>query len=195
MPFSSTANDLTTLAALKAWIGIPTSDTAADAVLSRLITSSSNFILSWLGRAALISQSVTEKYDGNGGSRLFLKNFPVTAVASVKIADSATGTQVTIPIASVAFGSQWVDLDGFSFTKGSLNVEVTYTAGYTVGASYELLTLEQACLELCHQKWNRRKHVDESSRSLDHQSTVFSQRDMPAEVKTLLRVFESVVPA
>ena len=162
-------------------------DNVGDVALSRLITAASNFILSRLSRKFLVSQAVTEKYDGTGGTRLFVKQFPVTAVAAVTVDGDA------IPAASITFGDQWIDLlDGYAFVRG---VEVTYTAGYTPAASYELLTLEQACLELCAQKWTRRGHVDQTSVSDGTKTLVFSQSDMPAEVKTLLRRFESVVPA
>lgn len=275
MPFSSTANDLTTLAALKAWLGIPDGeilpgaisvsnggsayatpptvaftnltpgavaptaaavisggvvigvtiltsgrghasaptvgfsggggsgavatvqtsgiariDNQADVALARLITSASNFILAMLGRPFLVSQAVTEKYDGNGGSRLFVKSGPVTAVAAAVV------DGVAIPAASLSFGDHWIEAkDGYFFPRGEGNVQVTYTAGYVAGESYELLTLEQGVLELCAQKWKRRAHVDESSKTLGQVATVFSQRDMPAEVRTLVNQFRSVVPA
>lgn len=86
--------DLTTVAAVKSWIGITT--TSDDDNIQRCITSAS---LAWLRRCGRgpISGSVPtespfnqvvsyqEVYDGPGGNRLFLRNWPIQSVSSLTV--------------------------------------------------------------------------------------------------------------
>ncbi|HUN45001.1 MAG TPA: hypothetical protein VMU85_00715, partial [Stellaceae bacterium] len=76
--------DLTSLANVKAWFAPPLAATTDDALLQRLITAASGFILTWLDRD-LAEQSYSEIRDGTGGRRLALANTPVTAVAALAI--------------------------------------------------------------------------------------------------------------
>src|ERR1700722_8571853 len=76
--------DLTTLANVKAYLSPPLATTADDALLSRLITAASQFIQSWLNRT-IASAAYTDTRNGTGGTRLFLRNRPVTAVASLTV--------------------------------------------------------------------------------------------------------------
>ena len=78
--------DLTTLADVKAWLqtgqaAFPSSD---DALLTRLITASSQYIQSWLNRQ-IASADYLETRDGTGGHRLQFACFPVTAVLYLTI--------------------------------------------------------------------------------------------------------------
>lgn len=171
--------------------GVTAIDNAADPFLSRLISAASNAILRYIGRAALKSQAYTETRDGHGGSRLTCRNYPVTAVTSVSVDGVAVPASVA-GSAGYTFDQDGINLIGSVFTQGLSNVSLSYTAGYTPGSSHELNVLEQACLELCAQKWVRRGHVDQSSVSQNGGSMVFSQRDMPAEVKSLIQSFKSV---
>lgn len=138
--------DLTTLANVKAWLNI-TGD-ASDAVLQRLISQCSRTILDELQRSSLISQTYTDVADGMGGSHEFLDNWPVTAVSQVIVDGQVIPEavqQVGASFASVGWRLQpWdgytpgdpqaVEMIGRCFTRGRLNVSITYTAGYLVSA-------------------------------------------------------------
>ena len=90
--------DLTDLATVKSWLGVTTS--ATDGLIATLITAVSAFIPNYLGRQVL-SASYVETYRGNGQHQLLLRNYPITAVASVAFA----GQTVTAPADPVALTS------------------------------------------------------------------------------------------
>src|SRR5487761_1325744 len=73
--------DLTTLDNVKAWFAPPLMTTSDDALLTRLVTAASAFIQTWLGRT-IAQTSYSETRNGQGGTRLFLRNRPVVATAS-----------------------------------------------------------------------------------------------------------------
>jgi hypothetical protein len=143
------ASDLTNLAAVRDWCGIMPSVTQTDALLSRLITSASAMIIGYLGRPPLYSQTITERYDGNGGERLMLRRWPVTTLSAVAVDNVAiTPAVLPGPGATTQIGyllepwdgmlpgrQQSVDLYGCnSFFFGRQNVVVTYTYGYLVAS-------------------------------------------------------------
>lgn len=141
------ASDLALLADVKAWLTV--SNATDDALLSRLITDLSGAICAYLSRPSLIPRTVAERYDGNGKSRLYLRQFPVVAIASLLINDNAIAA-APAPTAGASFPqsgyllSPWdgappgkiqaIDLFGSAghFWLGRQNVVVTYTAGYQV---------------------------------------------------------------
>jgi len=134
-------NDLCRLADVKLWLG--RTDTNSDSLLASLITRASRDIYSYLQRPQLLPRTVTEIRDGNGGTSLILKQWPVISVASVV----ACGK--TIPPCSAAseFGTgyvfeQWdgappgrpqaLSLRGCSFPTGAQSVSIVYQSGYQV---------------------------------------------------------------
>lgn len=134
----SAPSDLVTLAALKRWLAIASSDD--DDVLAQLVTDTSRAIASLLSRPALLPTSVTEVLDGTGQASLMLRCWPVTAIASCTIdgnplaAATATGAGYMLDVADPAPPGrmQRLSLRGMRFPRGVQNVAVTYTAGYGV---------------------------------------------------------------
>src|ERR1700758_5396666 len=78
------ACDLTTLAAVKAWLGLPSSASPNDATLAALITAASRAIYAWLSRPALLPRAYSETLDGES-QRVMLRHWPVLSVASVAV--------------------------------------------------------------------------------------------------------------
>jgi hypothetical protein len=148
-------SDLCTLADAAAWVSA--SPMGADAsVLSRLVTSVSGSISAYLARGFLLPTTITERYDGTGYQRLYLRRWPVLSISSFTI------NNVTVPAANPPqAGQTWpnngylvepwdgippgkmqaIDLYGggwnygFSapaFVPGRENINITYTAGYQV---------------------------------------------------------------
>ncbi len=132
-------NNLTTLSNAKAWLGVSTTDD--DNLLTRLIGAASRAIHTYLQRPNLFQHACSETYDGSGGRRLVLREWPVLSVASLKV-----GT-VSVPAAASygqsgylleawngypPGGPQALDLCWYDFCRGLNNVAVTYTAGYAV---------------------------------------------------------------
>lgn len=178
------AGDLTTLANVKEWLGIPSSNTQSDALLSRMITAASAFIVSWLEREVL-SATYTETRDGNNSQRMKMRNFPITLVTLVKV------DNVVIPETERAFNDASIVLRGCRwFSKGILNVEVTYVAGYAVVPP----DIEQACIEMIGLRYKDRERIGITSKGLAGETITFSQADMSKSVKTILTEHRRVVP-
>jgi hypothetical protein len=79
-------SDLTSLAAVKAWIGSVGTGMTSDAILSSLITSTSQQILTHLGRGSLLPVSYSEVRDGFWPRReIMLRRWPVIEIESISI--------------------------------------------------------------------------------------------------------------
>jgi hypothetical protein len=183
------AGDLTDLATVKSWLGI--SGTATDDLIASLISAVSSFVGNYLDRQVL-SADYVETYRGNGRSAMLLRNFPITAVASVAFA-GRTITAMADPVAlssGILFDDRSLRLIGERFPLG-LPVVVTYTAGY-VSAPPDLA---QAATELAGEAFRRRDRIGLTSKSLGGQEVVaFSQADMNATVKALLAPYQVLAP-
>ena len=182
------AGDLTTLANVKAWFAPPLTVTADDALLERLVTAASGFILSWIGRDIALRECA-ETRDGTGGVRLAFSNTPVVSVTSVAI------DGVEVPPAPDAlrpgyvFSATQLYLRGHVFTRGNQNVSLSYTAGYAAVPA----EIEQACIELVALRYRERERIGHVSKSLAGETVSFSQKDMSDDIKTALLAYKSVV--
>lgn len=132
-------NHLTSLPVVQAWLGISTPDD--NGLLARLIGSASRAVHGYLQRPSLLLHPCAETYDGPGGGRLLLRQWPVLSVASLSVGASP------VP-AAAAYGQsgyrleawdgyppgspQALDLSGYAYSPGAGNVAVAYTAGYAV---------------------------------------------------------------
>lgn len=122
MPLNS--NALVTLNEAKTWLDIPLSDTAQDALLEGLINTASTRIENHCSRLFKRTQR-TELYDGRNSDLLLLKNYPAEKPTALVI----HGT--VLELGSFELQDEMtVKLLGGVFPKGSLNVQVTYFAGY-----------------------------------------------------------------
>jgi hypothetical protein len=137
------ADDLTTLAAVKAWLGLPSAASPNDATLAALITAASRAIYAWLSRPALLPHAYSETIDGES-QRITLRNWPVLAVASLTI-DGRAIQAVGAPQGRPGCGyllqgaesappgrQQAVDVFGWPVPRGRQNVAIAYSAGYAV---------------------------------------------------------------
>jgi hypothetical protein len=139
------ASDLTTLAAVKAWLSI--TNTNSDALLIPLITAASRLLYGYMGRGAILPQQWTERSDGIGypQNRIYLRQYPVTSIASLVINNVAIPASPAPAAGSTASASgfllqpwdgtppggiQALDLFAHSIPRGRQNIVVTYVAGY-----------------------------------------------------------------
>jgi uncharacterized phiE125 gp8 family phage protein len=116
---------------------------ADDTYLGYLLDAASEAVEVWCNRV-FTSAEFTEKHDGNGRIALFVRNLPVTDLASIAILDpdgetetidnsgddqfvydAATGRVEFLPTHTATHGS---------FTRGFQNITVVYTAGYASNA-------------------------------------------------------------
>lgn len=139
------AERLTTLTAVKDWLGITNSD--SDAGLQRIIDAASRFTLNWLGRPTLLRATYTQQFSGNGKNAVMLTNWPVLSVTSVDIGSAA--------IAASTFGSSgqssgWflspdkpgyrmLEVAGYYFYRG-VGSQIVYTSGFEASESDEVPT-------------------------------------------------------
>jgi hypothetical protein len=88
--------DLTTVAAVKSWVGIKADNLADDDNIQRCITAASSYWLWYCGKGpgadGTPNQSpfnepvaYNENYDGPGGDRMFLRNTPILSVSVLTI--------------------------------------------------------------------------------------------------------------
>jgi hypothetical protein len=153
-------NDLCQLADVKLWLG--RTDSNSDSLLASLITRASRDICSYLQRPLLLPRTVTEIRDGNGGTSMILKQWPVIAATSV----IACG--VTIPPCSTEFGTgyvfeQWegappgrpqaLSLRGYSFPCDAQSVSIVYQSGYQVTAEPQTVSGGTATVNAPYGKW------------------------------------------
>lgn len=177
--------DLTSLANAKSWLGV--SGSSDDALLTRLISASSDYIQTWLNRS-IVQSAYTNTRNGNGGKRMMFRDYPVASISSLVI------DQQSVP-ASIAGGAGYVFNDtaimliGYSFTRGFQNVVITYTAGYLVIPT----EIEQACIELVSLRYKDRDRIGMVSKAIGGETTSYSQKDMSDSIETTLANYKKVV--
>jgi hypothetical protein len=132
-------NDLTTLFNTKQYLGLDadTVNVKADAILRRLISAASVFILNQIQRQSLAVATYTERYSAPRTNSLLLRNSPVISVSSIFAEGQIITAQAAInPRARGYFldnpvsrrGS--VSLEGYGWGRGQNSIEVTYRAGW-----------------------------------------------------------------
>ena len=136
-------DDLTTLAAVKAWLGLPAAASPNDATLAALVTAASRAIYAWLSRPALLPRAYSETLDGES-RRVMLRHWPVVSIASVGIDGQALaplGASQGRPGCGYLLQNtegappgrqQALDIFGWAVPRGRQNVAISYMAGYAV---------------------------------------------------------------
>lgn len=133
---------LTTLAAVKQWLGIK--DSNSDVVLNRLIVSASQAAINYLNRDGIGAQNFTQNFKGNGKSSMLLRNWPIVSVSQVGI--NGTGVTASIPgnvglpgsgyvISDARGGQQSIDLYGYDYPY-RYPCQIIYRAGYEAVEPY-----------------------------------------------------------
>jgi len=137
--------DLTTLDNLKGYLPSGEAQSTDDPVLSRIISAASGIIRQFTQRPSFYSRSYVETYTGLGKGRLALRNFPVTAIASLTVAGTAVqpATWNSGGISGNGFMfNPWdgrppgslcvINLFGSCFPRAANAVVVSYTAGFCI---------------------------------------------------------------
>ena len=155
---------LVSLGDVKSWINYPNPTLAGpdDALLTNLLYAACSYIEQEIGPVA--PTSFVERFDGWGGDTIVLRHAPVISISYVNEYQS-TGGLLTLtestPAATVD-GYQTDKVAGYikrvfkgnwprTFFPGSLNIEVSYTAGRSPLPP----TLALACLELVAHWWEQ----------------------------------------
>jgi hypothetical protein len=182
MPPTPHAIDLTTYSAVKAWVAIPPGAATDDQLIQDMVTAFSAYVLKLTGRGPadgsipaaspfVAPVAYDEVYDGSGTDRQPIRNWPITAVASVNVNGQVIPQSTSIQTwgwvidgdgrfislrggysANVATfqnyayqGNRFGFAKAAGFTAGNQNVEIAYTAGFN-GVPFDLeLTARKVC--------------------------------------------------
>lgn len=183
---------LATLADLKTYLGIETGDTAADALLTRVLDATSTQFENRIQRT-LASGSRAELRSGNGAEALLLRDWPVASVSLLKI-DGQVIPAVDPADRTIGRGyiidKETIYLRGYRFTLGVKNVSINYVAGYaTIPAD-----VQQAVIEIAGQAYKEKDWIGFISKSLAGETVTFARAGIPDSAKITVRAYERVYP-
>lgn len=183
--------DFTDLTSVKRWLQITVANTTDNDILTALVSQVTDEFLSFLSRDIFSTAYVAERRNGTGQRRLTLKQFPVTAVASLVI-DNQTIQPAPNPTAlgymfddreiylnqltGVGAGYGYNLSGGPGFSRGLLNVVIAYTAGYS-SCDPVLSELKNAATQQVAYEYMKRNRIGEKSKTLGQAQTVSYQTD------------------
>ncbi|MFC4768738.1 head-tail connector protein [Effusibacillus consociatus] len=176
------ANALTDLASTKSYLDIDTTDTSKDSIIEFLINAASEAIEKYCRRKMKQATYTDEEYDGTGSQNLYLKQYPISSITSIKIDDVVVAaTEYKTRKESgivVRMNAMW--------DKGILNLKVTYQAGYAAIPS----DVELACKHLV--KFYFKTEIADFSTTFG-EGFVMRPEDWPRQVKALLSPHRKVL--
>lgn len=130
---------LTSLAQVKAWLGIASDSTSSDAILTRLISSVSRFLYQKIDLNTVLPTDYSELRDGYGHSWIRPYNWPLLSLTSVvfgsnTLTTASTGSPPnngwTLNPPSSGFGPTRIKLHGYVFPHGKDLIVLNYRAGF-----------------------------------------------------------------
>lgn len=132
--------DLTSLANALAWLGLSADDSYGT--VARLVSAVSTQVQQFLSRTIAVTP-YTGTFNGKGGNRLMLPNYPIVSVSNVQVWACVIPARVLGSTPGYSFDDKCIYLDrGYCFERGVQNVKIVYSAGYASTP----LDIEQACL-------------------------------------------------
>jgi hypothetical protein len=185
---------LTSTALVKSTIG--QTSPADDALITSIVAAVSEWIPRYCGTSWEDVAAFYDLYNGNGGTRLYLRRRNITSITAV-----IAGTQ-TIPLRQSLTDSGWsldpqapripiLYLVGYTFPRGIMNVSVAGNAGVTAVPG----DIANAALALSIWHFRElRDHPRQKSKSLGQQNISFSEEAMPAEIRSMLDLYRVVTP-
>lgn len=174
------ATEYLSLADLKTYLQITTTDAARDALLTAIKTAVEKRI-SNLVRHDLLAATYTEYYDGDGSDTLLLEHYPVITLTSIHDdTDRAFGSSTAKTAYEIADARNYekgiLELYDEVFDDGQKNIKVVYKAGYaTIPAD-----LAHAVKVICQQEYllYDKKLGGQTVRSVGDMSITLSQEDV-----------------
>lgn len=179
---------------MKLALRIPAADTNYDAELVQLAERIEARLEGACNRRFTSTTHTNEKYSGDGTPVLMLENYPLRTLTSAAIQDEdsiAVADTTVIRYETDASSSGILELQARTWTRGSLNVTVTYAAGFsTVKAEapdvWELIL--DASVQLWQDMLNRRRGVQSQSQmdgSISYYDAVLSLSSAFQEIRWL----------
>jgi hypothetical protein len=187
---------------------VPVTD-VTDSILASMITGASQYWLTRTGKASLNSVgSYSERYDGSGSRRQFLRNTPILSVSSlqfvlggaaVTISPSPDAVQpgfvidqggkslalIGYPLGSwTGIGIGWPRID--RFPEGVQNIAVSYTAGF---ASTPFDVMDKVTQQVAV-NYKRTSWIDQASQVLNESGTAsYRSWEVPPEVERVIQAY------
>lgn len=189
---TDTDNALLGIEDAQAYLGGSTASTSDNDTVRDLINVASWRFNAETGRN-LKARDYTEIYDGNGTNTLYLNNWPLASTTITITVNSNrdftdTGDQVTSTDVMLSTASGEVRLDGDSFSAGTKNVQVEYTAGYSTSNAYDLTYAAKEFLQTLWDRQTARASVGIQTEAYEGMSRTYEQ-DLPWSVKKLLDMY------
>lgn len=185
---------LSTVANLKAHLGIPSADTTKDALLTMLLKGSSAFIETETHRKLGV-QTHDIKLDGTGMHEIMLPQYPVQSITTLEI----DGEAQTIGDLDIDTETGIVYSENIIFRTGRRNVHIVFEAGYVLpdteesGEAPDLPDdLESAAIRLAARVYERRtaegvQSVSASSFSASYRAAIDDDLQAIISAHTKLR--------
>jgi hypothetical protein len=171
-------------------------DADLDDIITRFINVATFNIEKWADRK-LLTRAHTEYKDGRKNNRILLRHWPVTAITSVyddpESAFTDAGTEIAATDYAIdgdpANGIGVVLLNGLQFIKGTRNIRVIYTAGYT--DTTEIADLEEACLQLLTYYFDKRsdESVQIETKNKNNETTRYLQQ-IPKYIQDMIMPYK-----
>jgi len=121
-------SNLTTLAAVKMYLSITTSN--QDALINALIARESDLAEKWTGRVFTPLTFVDKRMNGNGSKMLGLPSDPIINVTALSIFESAIPQSTDGLQSGYMFDDLNLYLIGYVFSRGQQNVKCSWNSGY-----------------------------------------------------------------
>ncbi len=187
-------SQLTTLAAVKAWLDL-TATTASDDLLNTLIDACSTYIESYLNRTILVAD-YTETRNGNGGSVMVVRNSPIVSVSSLTLDGLAIQARGPLGPSMTGNGAPTYVFDdstiflcgGGVFCRGAQNVVLVYRAGYATVPP----DIDHACVEMIGDWFKYRNRIGQLSMGIEGQTISFTDVAITKRAMGVLQQYKRV---
>jgi hypothetical protein len=156
-------------------------------LIEDLINRITQFFHGYCGTPQFKSKVYTEYYDGDGYTSLFIHNYPIISITSMND-DSDWGFGNDTLISSSTYrivDEMYIVLKDYSFTKGTQNIKVVYTAGYeTIPRDLNL-----ACIKEVVRAYKNRKAPDEIFTTIEGNQVTRVQKGLLEDTTQVLNSY------
>jgi uncharacterized phiE125 gp8 family phage protein len=191
---------LTTKSKVKAYLGI--SGTTYDTLLDELIKNSTALVERFCNRN-FTEASYTEYFDTIAGyTKLFVRNFPVASLTSVKYRSGAWGaiTWEALNANDYLLNDNGKVSLSFPLPDAEKYIEIIYTGGYKINFTNELdiaqhtlpADLTQIVTDMVAQQYNMRASAGVLTESTEGQSITYKDSDVLKSYQSRLLPFKNI---
>jgi hypothetical protein len=193
--------DLTSAGAVALWLSMDASSTAkAQSALATLVTATSADFLRAIDRTDFMQGAYSEVREGDGGTRLALRHWPIQSIASLTIGGTSVAEQAS-PTSSGWYIDSLLDperlnqlyLGGGAVFTDAAQVVVNYTAGYPAVPN----DVAQAVIEWVADRYKGRPGSNVASQRSaggDHVTYEKKEGAMPATTALVIERYKRVWP-